>query len=96
MDSKDKPRSLIIIKYENTEYRYRIISEYTIGYLINILKNRFNIDKSIHLKLLCNNIVLDDTTFINEISHNNNTLNLEAQIKDHSNTDRSKYSCIIN
>lgn len=94
MDSKDKPRSLIIIKYENTEYRYRIISEYTIGYLINILKNRFKIDKSIDLKLLCNDIVLDDTAFINEIS-NNNTLYLEARLKDDINS-RSNYTCVIN
>ena len=94
MDSKDKPRSLIIIKYENIEYRYRIISEYTIGYLIGILKSRFKIDHSSNLKLLCNNIVLDDTTFINEISRN--TLHLEAEIKDHSNDDRRKYSCVIN
>tara|TARA_A100001035_G_C27675973_1_gene450676 strand:- start:620 stop:880 length:261 start_codon:yes stop_codon:yes gene_type:complete len=83
----------ITINYQNTDYKYRVISNNTISYLIDILRDRFNIDKDMYILISHNGTILSNDCIINEISKDSGELSLDVTLSDHDNASTSR--CII-
>ncbi len=94
-DNTSAPRMTISINYQNTDYKYRVISNNTISYLIDIIRDRFDIDKDMYIIISHNDTILNDDVIINEISNDPGELTLYVSISENDSNNTSTRRCII-
>ena len=93
-DNTSAPRMTISINYQNTDYKYRVIRNNTISYLIDILRDRFDIDKDMYIIISHNNTILTKDCIINEISNDSGELSLNVTLSEYDNNTSTR-RCII-
>ena len=90
-DNISTPRMTISINYQNTDYKYRVISNNTISYLIDIIRDRFDIDKDMYIIISHNDTILNDDVIINEISNDPGELTLYVSISENDSNNTLEY-----